>query len=394
LYINLFYKIFENSNFYGIIYSIFVYAIRKEEEILNQILDHSGPKQARPGKNPADTLKIIRVYAILIIFFGIFFIAKGSYTLSKNKEFQKSQINDQKFAGPLIELYADKDELSISVSYDSSIESISYQWYRGIVTPDEIKEYEANREEKSNSSDENDDEIEEESDDIAALGKLEEKKLSNEKNVKLEKIGIPRGDTTVRIIVRATDNTVAEYIQSYHTDVGVDKIEPEIKISLKGTVLTVIATDETEISKLIYTIGDKDSVEITDRQDKKTIKTEIVLDKVEMNDITINAVDKAQNTGTYNQEVDFYVGKPEINFDAEPDLSKIYVLVAYPKGITKIEYEFNGEKFVKEFDNPSENKEIEIALDTIEGYNRVDVKVYTEEEQVYAEDYGECEYNP
>ena len=113
-----------------------------------------------------------------------------------------------------------------------------------------------------------------------------------------------------------------------------------------------------------------------------------------MNDITINAVDKAQNTGTYNQEVDFYVGKPEINFDAEPDLSKIYVLVAYPKGITKIEYEFNGEKFVKEFDNPSENKEIEIALDTIEGYNRVDVKVYTEEEQVYAEDYGECEYNP
>ena len=140
---------------------------------MNQILDHSGPKQARPGKNPADTLKIIRVYAILIIFFGIFFIAKGSYTLSKNKEFQKSQINDQKFAGPLIELYADKDELSISVSYDSSIESISYQWYRGIVTPDEIKEYEANREEKSNSSDENDDEIEEESDDIAALGKLE-----------------------------------------------------------------------------------------------------------------------------------------------------------------------------------------------------------------------------
>lgn len=49
---------------------------------------------------------------------------------------------------------------------------------------------------------------------------------------------------------------------------------------------------------------------------------------------------------------------------------------------------------MEEFDNPSENKEIEIALDTIEGYNKVEVKVYTEEEQVYAEDYGECEYNP
>ena len=37
---------------------------------------------------------------------------------------------------------------------------------------------------------------------------------------------------------------------------------------------------------------------------------------------------------------------------------------------------------------------LEIPLKTIEGYNRVDVKVYTEEEQVFAEDYGECDYNP
>lgn len=178
--------------------------------------------------------------------------------------------------------------------------------------------------------------MQEETEDIAALGELQEIKLANENKKEIKKIGIPKGDTTIRIVVRASDNSIAEYIQSYHTDVGIDKIAPKINISLRGTVLIVTATDETEISKLIYSIGNKDSVEVTERQDKNTIKTEIVLDKVEMNDIRISAVDKAQNTGTYNQEVDFYVGKPEINFDAEPDLSRIYVIASYPKELQKL----------------------------------------------------------
>lgn len=363
---------------------------------MNQILDRSGPKQVRPGKNPADTIKIIRVYAILIMFFGMCFFAKGGYALVKNKAYVDSQKNVQKFVGPLIELYADQDELSINVSYDKAIESISYQWYRGIATPEEINEYEETRKEKNSSqqSDEDDDELQEESDEIVALGEEQVLKLSNENGKEIKKIGIPKGDTTIRIVVKAVDNNIAEYIQSYHTDVGIDKIPPKIRVTLQNTVLTVTATDETEISKLIYTIDGRETKEITDRIDKNTIKAEITLDKVESNNINISAVDKAQNTGTYNQEVELYVGKPQIDFDAEPDLSKIYVIASYPKGITKIEYEFNGEKFTEEYDDPENHKEVEIPLKTIEGYNRVDVKVYTEEEQVFAEDYGECDYNP
>lgn len=363
---------------------------------MNQILDRSGPKQARPGKNPEDTLKIIRVYAILIMFFGMCFIAKGGYALAKNKAYINEQKNVQKFIGPLIELYADQDELSINVSYDKTIESISYQWYRGVATPEEITEYEEKRKEKRNNqqTDEDDDELQEESNEIAALGEEQVLKLANENRKEIKKIGIPKGDTTIKIIVKAVDNNVAEYIQSYHTDVGIDKIPPEIRVTLTNTVLTVIATDETEISKLIYTLDGKETKEVTERIDKNTIKTEIVLDKVESNNINISAVDKAQNTGKYNREFDFFVGKPQIDFDAEPDLSKIYVIASYSKGITKIEYEFNGEKFTKEYDDPENNKEVEIPLNTKEGYNIVKVKVYTEEEQVFAEDYGECEYNP
>ena len=47
-----------------------------------------------------------------------------------------------------------------------------------------------------------------------------------------------------------------------------------------------------------------------------------------------------------------------------------------------------------EFDNPKEQKEYELTLNCKEGYNLISVKVYAEEEQIYAEDSGECEYNP
>ena len=36
-------------------------------------------------KNPEDTRKIIKVYAILIVVFAICFIARGAYTVINNK---------------------------------------------------------------------------------------------------------------------------------------------------------------------------------------------------------------------------------------------------------------------------------------------------------------------
>ena len=82
------------------------------------------------------------------------------------------------------------DELSINVSYDKAIESISYQWYRGIATPEEINEYEETRKEKNSSqqSDEDDDELQEESDEIVALGEEQVLKLSNENGKEIKKI--------------------------------------------------------------------------------------------------------------------------------------------------------------------------------------------------------------
>lgn len=357
---------------------------------MNQILDHSGPKKTKMQKNPEDTRKIIKVYAILIVVFAICFIARGAYTVINNKNILKQQTETEQYNEPKIVLMAEEDLLTIEVSYNEEIEEVSYQWYRGNVTIEEINEYLENGEKTT--SDDNDDEEQEDDTSIKALGYVKPTKGTGETQMKLQNIGIPRGDTTIHVMVRAKGNATAEYVQTYHTDVGVDKIAPEIKIELKGAKVIVTATDETEIDYVSYVINNGREKQIKERQDKKTIKTELELDTTQENNIVISAVDKAKNTGSYTQTIDVYAGVPKIEFAAEADLSKIYVNVSYAKGITKIEYNFNGEDFTEEFETPK--KEYEFELDCIEGYNLISVKAFTEEEQVYAEDSGELEYNP
>ena len=62
---------------------------------MNQILDHSGPKKAKVRKNPEDTKKIIKVYAILIIIFALCFIGKAGYSIVENNKIINSSNTNQ-----------------------------------------------------------------------------------------------------------------------------------------------------------------------------------------------------------------------------------------------------------------------------------------------------------
>lgn len=357
---------------------------------MNQILDHSGPKKIKMQKNPEDTAKIIRVFACLVIVFAICFIAKGVYSLVGNDAFGKTNASNE-FDGPRIVLKANDDILEIEVSYDSPIEEVSYQWYRGNVSASEIAAYDNSHVDDTSNMEDDEEGIDDDTD-IKTLGELQSQKGTGETLMRFQNIGIPKGDSTIHVVAKAQGNVIREFVQSYHTDVGVDKIKPEIKIETQGSKVIATATDETEIDYIVYSINEGSEVQVKDRLDKKTVRAEIELDTVVTNNIRISAVDKGKNTSVYTQEIDVFAGKPTIEFAAEPDLSKIYVNVKYAKGITKIEYEFNGESFEEEFASPK--KEYEFELKCVAGHNLVSVKAYTEDNDVFAEDAGELEYNP
>lgn len=361
---------------------------------LNQILDHNGPQKSHVHRNPKDTEKIIRVYAFLIILFALCFIGKGAYSIYENNKIMGDIENSSQEQGPQIVLNADNDILSIESTYSAPIESIAYQWYRGNVTADEIENYEAKAETASDNSDTSDDEVQESDDEIKALGKGDFVKGNGDIQMRVDNIGIPKGNTTILVTVTARNNVVSKFVQSYYTEVGEDRIAPTINVKVQGKTLLVTATDETEISKLIYSVNGGNEEEVTDGTDSKTIKATIPISDTEENEVVISAVDKANNTGSYNQTFDIYSGTPKIEFSAEDDYSKIYAKISYGKGIKRIEYELNGEKSEKEFDNPADVKEYEIELDSKPGHNVVTVKAYAQEEDVYAEESGECDYNP
>lgn len=370
---------------------------------MNQILDHSGPKRQKIHRNPGDTARIIRVYAFFIMIFAICLIAKAGYSLSENKKIN-SVSGVQTDGIPQIELSADNDILSINVKSPSrGIESVSYQWYRGNANLNDIRTYQEQR--ALNSDDDNEDsddeDIEIDDDAIAAMGdaKTEKSTAGGQNEMNIQNIGIPKGDSTIHVIVKTVgSDTLTEYTEHYYTEVGIDKIDPQIKVVIQGKKLIVTAIDETEIDYLTYSVNDAREVQVDERENSKTIKTEIELSDTSSTNVTICAVDKAKNSKIYQQDYDVYAGKPEITLEGEPDgnggLSKIYVIIDYPRGLKSVKFDLNGEEHIETYDNPEDARHLEFEVETQEGHNLITVWAYTEQEQVWSEESGECEHIP
>lgn len=366
---------------------------------MNQILDHSGPKKQKIHRNPGDTARIIRVFAFLIMIFAICLIVKAGFSLSGNKKISKSGGNAQSDGIPQIELNADNDILSINVKANGrGIESVSYQWYKGNANLNDIRTYNEQLALNSTDGEEIDDEDVNINDDgIVAMGamKVEKATSDQQKEMNIQNIGIPKGDSTIHVIVKTVkNNTVTEYAQHYYTDVGIDKIEPQIKVAIQGKKLIVTATDETEIDYITYSVNDAREVQVSDKVDKKTIKAEIELSDTSSTNVNICAVDKAKNSKIYQKDYDVYAGKPVITFEAEPDFSKIYVTIEYARGLKRVKFDLNGEEYEENYDNPEDARRVEFEVETQEGHNLIKVWAYTEQEQVWAEESGECDYNP
>lgn len=360
---------------------------------MNQILDHSGPKKQKIHRNPGDTIRIIKVYAILIIIFAICLIGKAGYSLSENKKINNSSGNSNLNIVPQISLHADKDIITIDVSSGNEIEFISYRWYRGNNTLEEIRTYNSEHKQNEVSNNENDDEdVNVNEEEILAMGEEKREKGTGTNTMTLSNIGIPKGDSTIYVVVKTVQNAIAtEFVQNYHTDVGVDKIDPKIKVILQGKKLLVTATDETEIDYITYSVNDSQEVQVSDRKDKKTINVEIDLIDTSSTEVRICAVDKAKNSKVYEQDYDVYAGKPKIEFALTSDYKNICVTITYARGLTKVKYDLNGEEHEENFDDPEQAREVYFEVPTIQGYNKIKVWAYTEQEQVWAEEEGECD---
>ena len=309
---------------------------------MNQIL-FTGKKNDNVPVN-----KIIRVFCIVIIIFSICLIGKGIYGIVPNDDDKRVV---QNVSEPVINVIVQGSTVTIDVKHDITINSIFYSWNNG-------KE-------------------------------MQISDVSGKNNVET-KVQLPNEDTILKI--RIVDSNKREYIatKEFKYDPEEDLEEPKLEISSTITVtesITVVATDNEEISYIAYKWDDDDEIRIENTgDDKKRMETQIDLQDGKSK-LIVRAVDHNGNERSEQKDI-VVVTPPEITLKRSK--GELIIRVKDDEQVTKVVYEINGTQYEKDY--TGENKaEVEIRELLSKGENIVKVTAYNNH-GVTREKLGKCTY--
>lgn len=317
---------------------------------MNQILN-SEPNMNKnnykmPNRN-GSTDKIIRAFAFCMIIFAVGLISSGVYSYMKNQDYTE-EIQAQEKTNANITAEEIDNTVKIEVSHDKPIIQLAYSWN----------------------------------------GK-KENKIQGEGNTLEKIIDLPAGNNTLLIKVTDEDNVETTFEKSFESENGVDIINPEISLEVKESKLVITATDESALDYLTYRWNDDEEKVVKPDEDKTKIQVEVDIMK-SSNDITISAVDSNNNTTT---ETKTFVGvtNPEIVIVLSADGSYLDITCKHERGIKKVEYTLNGQKYEGSFDDSPTDVQFTQDLDV--GYNRIILTATSVEGTNYTFD-GETSYYP
>ena len=269
---------------------------------MNQILATSEATAKKKRSGPADIKTVVKVFAIVMIIFGVFMIGTGSYAIYKDNESKNSEVTKP----TITETQKDEKTVLVSVAHDKAIDRIEYKW--------------------------NDGEVET----VTGNGR---------KNIEIE-VEIPGGTNTLN--VRAIDING----QEISTDIDYTA-EDIINLAVSGSKLKITAENETEISYMTYRWDDEEEQRID--INSTTVDQEIDIPMGEHN-LTVILVDVNNETITKEQKVKG-VTKPVIEIGADEAKENYLVTITDETGLDKVEVTLRGEtKTVTVEDNATEVK--------------------------------------
>ena len=301
---------------------------------MNQILSVEAPKKNKKvrggNRGPADIEKILKLFAIVMLIFGIFMISSGSYAMYQNSK------NIGSSAKPTIYIEeTSATAITIQVSHNKELSKVTYYWNNQEPTEIECK------------------------------GK---KKVE-------QKIDIPTGKNTLTI--NAVDvNGLESKTQKQYTVQG----DISIDVKVEGNTLKINAEGNEQLSYLTYRWDEEEEtrVDINDNSIETSVSVPVGLHK-----LTVVVVDTNNKTETVEQEVKG-VSKPKV--EVTTDGSDYFIIIASDEeGLKKIEF------IINETDKNRINLENELPLEErkefrykYEGYklregeNKIEVRVYNE----------------
>lgn len=304
---------------------------------MNQILNTEQPKKR---KQPLETTKIIKFFAISMIIYGIVIVGSSSYAIYKN-----SQDGGNSQAKPTISIEdLGNNQIKLEVTHTKPLGDVSYKW-------------------NSNG---------------------EETKLdSNGKKSVEETIEVPEGQNTLFVTASDQEGNVAEHQQQYDVEETIN-----ISFETEGNNLKITASGKNELSYMTYRWDEDEEQKININE----IQTEQPVEIPEgEHTITVSVVDVNNNTSTKEQKV---IGKKtDIKITTDPDKKYFIITANDDVGLSKIEIlvdEDDSKKYsldlhklypdktkITEFDSSSIAKLNEF-LALHEGENKLQITVYND----------------
>ena len=282
---------------------------------MNQILSVENSKKSN---GPVDIGKILKIFGILILLFGIFLASNGSYALYKNFK-EQEEIKNSK---PTVFVEKnDEDTLIITARQQKGIEKIVYSWNDG-----------------------------------------EEISINANKKTYFEKvIELPTGENIIKVEVTAVNGQTAEYQQQY-----IKQEDPNIEISAVENKIKATVTSSEKIAYITYRWDEDDEIkeEINETSVEKLIEIPQGLHNLTVVAVTVN------NKMTTKQQAVNGVTKPKV--EVTTDGQNFIIHATDDEKLEKVEFTLNGQNYRLTINN----KELNYSYPLENGENKIEVTVY------------------
>lgn len=291
---------------------------------MNQIL-YTGNKNS----GAMELKKVIRIFVIGILIFGISCLTEGGYGIAKTVQEEANKIVD-----PDVTIEQIEDIIQIKIEHRRAIDKIIY-----VLNGEEV-----------------------------VLQGKGQKEIT-------EQISMPEGDNTFSVRIIDSKGHEVSYNSTYFVE-KIDKTSPEIELLVEDAKVKIVAKDETGLSHISYYWNNEDETILEAREESPNQIEEKLTILKGQNLLTVIAVDTTGNETVVEQT---YIGatKPTIETFAENDY--LVIKVNDEDSIKKIEYTHNGTEYSTDKDNLGivlNMKEAYCRQDLVSGKNTFSIRAY------------------
>lgn len=289
------------------------------------------------NRNNADNeiTTIIKVFAVLILIFGVILSGNGVYAIANEiKIAQETKI-------PVVTTQRTGNAVTISIQSEVGIRTMVYSW--------------------------ND---------------TTETVIQGRNKTELEQtVTIPAGDNRLNISVIDSQGKQTKFVKNF-VQAEIDTTKPEITFEVVDSNIKIIATDDTEIDYIVYKYGDSAEVKVEAKAKGQITIEELVQVSQGQSTLKVEAVDKSQNFATAEQEIKG-VKKPIIEVIPDPnDPSYLIIKASDEEALRMVSYYINDQEYKTDPSTSLNTKTFEWKQKVEPGETRVTVHAYSVNEQV------------